>query len=175
MSEVAARLRYLQDRNNWTVADMAERTGIPKRTLDKYLLRNDASLPGFQALCDLSKGLGVSLDWLVFGADSASEPVALYTERATYEVLMTFIEGLLRMHSEGKKLFDDGDHLLGLTPIELAEDFAWRAGEVAQRLIKEGTTVVDLLTWRAALNERTHEVVRSRHAELFRGAKKPTP
>ena len=55
-NEIALRLRKLRDQSGWTVADMAERTGIPKRTLDKYMLRTGASLPGFDALCSLSKG-----------------------------------------------------------------------------------------------------------------------
>ena len=84
LETVSFRLRTLRDRNGWTVADMAERTGIPKRTLDKYMLRSGASLPGFEALCSLSHGLCVSLDWLVFGSEGASEGAELIAERACH-------------------------------------------------------------------------------------------
>lgn len=171
MSEVAARLRYLQDQNNWTVADIAERTGLPKRTLDKYLLRQGASLPGFEALCQLSKGLGVSLDWLVFGADSASEPIALYAERAAFEVTKMMAETLLRYHQEGKPLVDGGEELLGLAPIEWGLDLGDRAADLVRDLIKAGTTRESLMQWRAAVGDRVGELLHARFNRVLNAPK----
>ncbi|MDZ4096417.1 MAG: helix-turn-helix domain-containing protein [Paracoccaceae bacterium] len=168
MSELAARLRELQDRNNWTVADIAERTGLPKRTLDKYLLRQGASLPGFEALLQLSKGLGVSLDWLVFGSDAASEPIALFAERATFEVTKLLVETLLRYHQEGRSLVENGEELLGLAPIEWGLDLGDRAADFVREQVKVGTTRESLLAWRAAVGDRVWEAIQGRTDRVLR-------
>lgn len=168
MSELAARLRELQDRNNWTVADIAERTGLPKRTLDKYLLRQGASLPGFDALCQLSQGLGVSLDWLVFGSDSASEPIALFAERATFEVTKLLVETILRHYQEGRSLVDNGEELLGLAPIEWGLDLGGRAADLVRELSQLGTTKESLLSWRAAVADRVWETTQGRSDRLLK-------
>lgn len=171
-SEVSNRLRVLRDRNNWTVADMAERTGIPKRTLDKYMLRQGASLPGLEALCALSRGLGVSLDWLVFGAPSANEHIELIADRAADHVVSLLADILLRWHREGKADLIAGERILNLSPEELAADLGLRAAEKASSLLAEGTTKEDLLRWRAARAERLTEILRDRFDEL---AKQKTP
>lgn len=63
---VSARLRELRENRRITTQIMSDATGIPKRTLESYMLRKNAALPGLEALKRLSVGLGVSLDWLVF-------------------------------------------------------------------------------------------------------------
>lgn len=163
-TSLSERLRYLQERNNWTVANMAERTGIPKRTLDKYLLRAGASLPGFEGLCSLSKGLGVSLDWLVFGADAASEPVELIADKAADTIGRMFFAGLLNQGKDKSKreTFFSAEAILGLTPEEWAADMGLRAGEEAAKLIRDGTTRGELLHWREARKERMMELLSDR-------------
>ena len=163
-TSLADRLRNLQERNNWTVADMADRTGIPKRTLDKYLLRDGASLPGFDALCALSKGLGVSLDWLVFGADAASEPIELIADKAADTIARMFFTGILRLGKDKQKResFFSAEALMGLTPEEWAADIGLRAGEEAAKLIQEGTTRAELSFWREARKERMVELLSGR-------------
>lgn len=160
--EVSARLRELRDRNNWTVADMAARTGIPKRTLDKYMLRQGASLPGMEALCALSRGLGVSLDWLLFGAEVASESVELIVERAAYQVVSQFAETLLRYRREGRADLITDERILTLSPEEWASDLGLRAAEKARALMQDGATKESLLHWRAAASERLSELLRER-------------
>ena len=172
MSDLASRLRDLQEKTNWSVADMAERTGIPKRTFEKYVLRDAPSLPGFEALCQMSKGLGVSLDWLVFGADGASEPVALLTERATYDVVRLYIETLLRYHKEGRPLVENGE-VLGLQTVIAAHDLADSAGDVVRKLITDGTTREDLLQWQAALRDRSFEAMRARSGRILDRKEQP--
>lgn len=164
VDDLSTRLRSLRDRKNWTVADMAERTGIPKRTLDKYMLRSDASLPGFDALCSISKGLGVSLDWLVFGADSASENVELLATRSAYEVVLMFTDGLVRQSTEAGSRVIIGDQILTLTPEEWSADIAWRAGEKARELLLTGATKEDLLIWKEQVKERLGELLSDRIA-----------
>lgn len=170
MNDLSARLRNLRDTNGWTVADMAERTGIPKRTMDKYMLRTSASLPGFDALCSLSAGLGVSLDWLVFGAERAGQRVELFAERAAYDVVKIFAETLLHYQEQGTDLFSASDRLLGLDPEEWAADLAMRAAEKAKGLAAEGVTDHALLTWRHQRLERLQELARNRIAQVTASA-----
>lgn len=161
-SEIALRLRKLRDQSGWTVADMAERSGIPKRTLDKYMLRAGASLPGFDALCSLSKGLGVSLDWLVFGADTASNGVELIVDRATNDVVILLIETILHHHKIGQPDLLTGEKILNLTPEEWGADMGLRAGEKAKSLIEGGVTKAQLLEWRQSRQERILELLEDR-------------
>lgn len=162
IGDLAIRLRDLRDHNNWTVADMAERTGIPKRTLDKYILRQEASLPGFEALCALSKGLGVSLDWLVFGSESAGESLELFVDRAAYEVVNKFAETLIRYKLEGRSDLIGETSILGLTPEEWAADLGLRAGEFATELLRDGTSREQLMVWQHARTKRAWELLRDR-------------
>ena len=166
VNDLAHRLRALRDQKNWTVADMAERTGIPKRTLDKYMLRSGASLPGFDALCALSKGLGVSLDWLVFGAESASKGVELIAERAASHVVQLFVETLIRYGMEGEPNLVRANTVLRLAPEEWAADLGIRAGEKARSLVCEGTTLEDHLEWKHRRSERVTGLLRERIAAL---------
>lgn len=165
-SQVSNRLRELRDQNNWTVADMSERTGIPKRTLDKYMLRQGASLPGLEALCALSRGLGVSLDWLIFGAAAASESVELIADRTADNVVNLFAETLLHHRREGRPDLITDERILNMSPEEWAADLGLRAAEKARALLTEGVTKEDLLRWRAARSERMTELLRDRFDEL---------
>lgn len=175
LGDLAFRLRGLRDRNNWTVADMAERTGIPKRTLDKYMLRQDSSLPGFDALCSLSKGLGVSLDWLILGAESAGESVDLLVERSAYEVVTMMAETLIRYHLEGRSNLVSETAVLGLTPEEWAADLGMRAGEFAVDLLRNGTSREQLLVWKSARTERVLEILRERMDVVTLAKHSPKP
>lgn len=167
-NEIALRLRKLRDQSGWTVADMAERTGIPKRTLDKYMLRTGASLPGFDALCSLSKGLGVSLDWLVFGAEAASTGVELIVERATNDVVVMLIETILHYHQIGKLELVTNERVLNLTPEEWAADMSGRASDIAKGLIEKGATKAQLLEWQQARKDRVLELLQDRIDDLLR-------
>ena len=67
--DIAGRLRQLRQRRNLTTVQMAEMTGIPKRTLDTYLREANPAVPGGEALEKLGRGLRVSLDWLALGEE----------------------------------------------------------------------------------------------------------
>jgi transcriptional regulator with XRE-family HTH domain len=173
IDQLSFRLRELRDRNNWTVADMAERTGIPKRTLDKYMLRTGASLPGFDALCSLSKGLGVSLDWLVFGSETASDDAELIAFRTAHYVVSLFTEALLRSHLEGRKDIFTSEEIVTMTPEEWAHDLGERAASKARELLSSGVTRAELLAWRQLSGERSVEKLKDRIAQVL-AAKEPT-
>ena len=175
MLDLASKLRDLRDKNGWTVADMAERTGIPKRTLDKYMLRSGASLPGFEAICALAKGLGVSLDWLALGAETAGEGMELIAERTAYNAVMTFAETIVHHSaSDHVKVVEDGN-ILGLELEVWAADLGPRAGEQARELAAAGTSKEDLLTWRQQRLERIQEMVRDRVARMTSSAAPDSP
>lgn len=158
---LAIRLRALRERSGWTVVDMAERTGIPKSTLDKYMLRDAPSLPGFEALVALSRGLGVSLDWLVFGVETASEAVELFAYKAARDISLLYFETLIREHHAGKALVD-GDLVLGMAAEEWAGDLGGRVATRAKQLVTDGTTKEELLIWRERLAERLRELTQER-------------
>lgn len=173
LEAVSFRLRGLRDRNGWTVADMAERTGIPKRTLDKYMLRSGASLPGFDALCSLSKGLGVSLDWLVFGSEGASQSVELIVERASYAAGRQCFETILREFHAKDGAIVSGERILNLTP----EAWASLVGDIAKaetaKMIADGVTLEELLSWRNKQLERGHALFVDMVSDLLPQVKLP--
>ncbi|MCU0912419.1 MAG: helix-turn-helix domain-containing protein [Rhodobacteraceae bacterium] len=169
--DVSARLRALREENGWTVADMAERTGIPKRTLEKYMLRTGGSLPGLDALVSLSRGLGVSLDWLVFGEEIAGETMELVATRAAAEVSAALFETLVREHRERGASIVQGEEVLRLTVDEWSLWIGETVGEKARELVSEGASKEKLLTWRAAKREQAHEFFMDRFQKMLAEAK----
>lgn len=139
---------------------MAERTGIPKRTLDKYMLREGASLPGFEALCALSKGLGVSLDWLVFGAEGSSRAIEVMALRAAHDAVLVLMETLLAEYKRQNPEFVVEERILDLTPEHWAQDMAWRVAEDVRKQAEQGVTLEELLNWELRMKARSSEVLR---------------
>lgn len=155
--EFSYRLRQLCEGNGWTVADMAERTGIPKRTLDKYMLRTGASVPGFDALVEMSKGLGISLDYLVFGAEQTSQRDALLAYKAADTAIRNFLENLYRHNEVGTEIF--GDNTILTQPIELVSStVASLAQKAAEDMNQRGITTEELLRWEVLHKERLTEL-----------------
>ena len=157
---VAATLaEYCSAGHSFTVADMAERTGLPKRGLDKYMLRSNASLPGYDALISLSQGLGVSLDWLVLGEDFSGEGVDLLVQMAATKTALTYFETLLRYQSSVERPFSNNEEILGTTPEEWAISIGHDTGEAAKERVKRGIIRQELLTWAASSKERSGEIL----------------
>lgn len=130
------------------------------------MLRQGASRPGFDALMALSKGLGVSLDWLVFGTEFVSEGSELLAARAAELVAQSYFEGLLKHHHEGTRAIFSGDEILGLAPEDWALDLGIKAGEKARNLASEGITREELLEWRHRTRERALERALDRAGRL---------
>lgn len=63
---IATRIRTRMQIHNLTVLKAAGLCGLPKPTFEEYLYGK--SLPGAAALVALSRGLGCTTDWLLFGA-----------------------------------------------------------------------------------------------------------
>lgn len=157
-SDLSERLRQLRDRERWTVTEMAYLTGLPKRTIDKYMLRDGASLPGFEALTALSTGLGVSLDWLVFGEEVAAETTGLIAHRASTEVAANVFEGLHRIAQSGQKSPVEGDRFYGLYPEQWAAEVGHRVLARARELAASGESRDALRHWLGRSDERLNEV-----------------
>lgn len=138
--DFAERLRTLREGQGLTVQEMADRTGVPKRSLEKYMLRTEANTPGLDALVKLSKGLSISLDWLEFGGNStgqnAGRLVRLSARAASLQAFQTI---LVEFQSQGSAIFSEGT-ILGLSPEEWAAEIGWDAGERAGAITSRGTS-----------------------------------
>ncbi|MFV3128981.1 helix-turn-helix domain-containing protein [Niveispirillum sp. KHB5.9] len=80
-------LRRLRQQNDWTLADVAERTGLAVSTLSK--VENDRMSLTFDKIVSLCEGLGVDIGTLFTGdapqageADASAAPVAMMTRRS---------------------------------------------------------------------------------------------
>ncbi len=153
MENLTQRLGNLRETAGVTPAEMSERTAIPKRSLEKYMLRTNASAPGLDARCALVRGLGLSLDWLLVGHEAAGERAELFAERSDYDVVTLLVETLIKYHLEGKSALVDGKGVLGQAPEERASNLGVRAGQKARELAASGMIKAALLHWRAASTE----------------------
>ena len=57
--------------NGMLVKELAAATGIPKRALDTYLLSTNASMPPADTAVKIAHALGVSVEYLVAGEETA--------------------------------------------------------------------------------------------------------
>lgn len=160
--DLASRLRWLRQENGWTTAEMSYRCSIPKRTLEKYMLRDGASLPGVEALAAMSKGFGVSLDWLVFGSEIAGETIELLVNRSAAGAGTMVFETLLRYNAEGGRPIFSNDEILNMTVEQWAAEIGLRAGEIAKELAAKGQTKEQLLLWKQSQQDRLSEIVRDK-------------
>lgn len=136
--DLASRLRGLRERNALTTQAMSDMTGIPKRTLESYMLKQNAPLPGLEALKRIALGLEISLDWLVFGGDKTGEDIARITRLSCRSAALPFLTEIrLRGMSGEQGLFDNGT-IMGLSVEELAGEIAAKAGQKAQGLAEIG-------------------------------------
>lgn len=55
----------LRVENRVTIAEMAEKCGLPKSSLESYMRLEGARKPGVEALVSIASAFGVSIDWLV--------------------------------------------------------------------------------------------------------------
>ena len=70
-------------------AVISDRTGIPKRTLGRYLAGQDIKLP---SLIAIARACAVSLEWLATGADPAAAPPAAAAAPAATPDLFAIVD-----------------------------------------------------------------------------------
>ncbi len=166
--DISNRLRQLRDSRGWTVSEMSYRTGIPKRTLDKYMAREGASMPGLEALALLSKGLGVSLDWLVFGIGGPSgASTELLVNRSATTASLAVFEAVMRHLSKGYPGIFKDEELLGLSLDGWAAEVGERAMDEARGLLERGVTREDLELWKQSRTERLIELSQDKAARIM--------
>ena len=137
--EFSRRLRHLRNKNDWTVQDMSEMIGIPKRTLDKYMLKEDAPQPGLDAIVRIAKGLGVSLDWLLLGEEAHAKSWGRIVRLSTRAILSPFLENMVATYyrtddPELRALLIGNGKIMGQAPENLALDLAIASGIRAEEL-----------------------------------------
>jgi len=71
---VQNRLKEVVDRSGLTMKEVAERCGMPYRTLQNYMISDRE--PNAKALTSISTHLGVSIDWLLTGEGEMYRPGA---------------------------------------------------------------------------------------------------
>ena len=57
------RLLLLKNDMDWTYQDMADLSGLPVSTIKSYVFRDRE--PGIYSLAKMSRGFGVTADWLI--------------------------------------------------------------------------------------------------------------
>lgn len=162
MSDLAGRLRYLKRHNGWTTAEMAYRSGLPKRSLDKYMLREGASLPGFDALKAMATGFGISIDWLVFGPRTPNEYIRLLVENSTHEIALDAFESLVREGIKDERPIYYNGEVLGMSPEWWASCIADKAAEIAADLSNKGATADTLRHRKSDRDEQLLEYMKDR-------------
>lgn len=130
----AARLRQLQGKQGWTVQEMADLAGIPKRSLENYMRKNTPQVPSVEVLVRMSFGFGVPVDWLLFGAEHVAvyqlRLVRLCARAAAEPFIASFVHAVeqLRDDSLVANVVIKNQRLLGLTSQEWAMEIAAEAG-----------------------------------------------
>ncbi len=125
-SVFSARLRLLKDERGLTAQDMADQTGVPKRTLEKYMLKSGAASPGIDAIKAICKAFEASSDWLLGLAERPSLAVSEIdaTEIAARAVFEHFITNVNHTQKWMGDVFQNG-LLYGAPPQDLANDYAY--------------------------------------------------
>lgn len=134
-SSIASRLRQVKEQNGWTAGEMADRIGMSRRSLESYMRKENAPLPGVDALKQIALGLRLSLDWLVLGDEDATLVgvllVRIAAERAALPVLENLMEAQRRNDPVPEAAY-------------LAHEIGAHAAANAETLVTSGATSVQI-------------------------------
>lgn len=90
---VAEMIKKIQASRGLTNAELAEKSGVKKRTLENWFAKNGNPNPTLNELQKVAKALEVSLDTLV-GNEQMSEPENFYDKYSRYKDLLARIDEL---------------------------------------------------------------------------------
>lgn len=99
-SDVAERLRALQAKLGLTIQQMADRCGLPKRSLENYMNLRSPQRPGLDALAGIADGFNVSIDWLVGRSalkdtgEFTKEDYAFFCQSTVLRVLIAVVDAV---------------------------------------------------------------------------------
>jgi transcriptional regulator with XRE-family HTH domain len=154
---IASRLRHVKEQKGWTAGEMAELIGMSRRTLESYMRKENAPLPGVEALRQIALGLRLSLDWLVLGEEDASLGavllVRLSAERAALPVLENLFEAQRR-------------NLPVPEPVYLAQEIGAGAATNAQMLVSSGMISVEIAQLIGRSTKQAEAVLKAKTDEL---------
>lgn len=80
MTDFGERLYELRSKNNMSQGDLADRLDVSRQTISKW--ENGACFPETEKLVLLSEILGVSVDYILKGAEEQTQPVYIYVKDA---------------------------------------------------------------------------------------------
>ncbi|MGY6410326.1 MAG: hypothetical protein ACXIUV_04785 [Alkalilacustris sp.] len=122
--DMPRRLRMLRTQRHLATQQMADLTGINKRTLDSDMRAADPAVPGARAPESLARGLDVSLVWLGLGPKpmvSHGRPEKIAAIPACVAARRAFRQ-IIERHVSGATLDATVATLLGLIPEEWGLD-----------------------------------------------------
>lgn len=154
---ISDRLRLLKAEHGWTAQEMADAIGISRRTLESYMRRENAALPGLQPLALIAKHLGVSLDWLAgVGVEARLRDMLLArvaAERASLPVLLNLI-----------KTIEQGKHVPEAE--YLAAAIGAQAAQIADLMHEKVVTSPQLARLTKQFEANLEEVLREKNTAL---------
>jgi transcriptional regulator with XRE-family HTH domain len=159
--QISDRLRSVKENNGWTAQEMADKIGMSRRTLESYMRRQNAALPGLEALRQIAQGLEISLDWLVLGKVAAEDAARLTRLASRASFVEAFDYLLQRFQEEGPTIFSK-TMVLGLTSEEWAAAVSWEAGQRAEALSAFGVRRHTLVVAEKTFEHRIQELSEAR-------------
>lgn len=153
---ISARLRLLKDQNGFTSQTMADAIGMSRRTLESYMRRENAPLPGIEALRQFAS-LGVSLDWLVCGENWAEIQAAMIVRVSAERASLAVFTNYLQAKDAGQTLPQ---------PEFLALEVGTQAAQIASNYAKLGTTAVQMAVLLKQTEAQSIESMRAKVQDL---------
>jgi transcriptional regulator with XRE-family HTH domain len=159
-SELAARLRQLQGKQDWTVQEMASLADLPKRSLENYMRKVNPQVPSAEVLAKMANAYSVPVDWLLFGTEAVAQDqarlVRLCTRAASAPYIKSFrsaAEAIAAKPGLAEHILADGK-MLGLTDEEWAMEVANEAGKRAEAIIATASFQHSVRVAEVALNHK---------------------
>lgn len=107
-NDVALKLRSLQNYSGYTLQEMADTSGMPKRSLENYMRQKNLQRRGLDALNSLADGLKVSIDWLLGRTDEKFTPEFTTEDYALFchSVVLRLLDEVVRTAGKRPEIFD---------------------------------------------------------------------
>lgn len=122
-----SRLQYLRDANQWSIAEMARRANLPKRSMENYFKGHK---PGLDALISMSRGFGVPVDFLVGFNPPSGGQLDMMVYEAAYPTILSVLRRISTYVAQGRTVFQEPG-LVFSVPIDQCADE--EAREVVRR------------------------------------------
>lgn len=135
------RLHMVQNRAGLSIKEMAERCGVPKSSLESYMrLKGDAKRPGIDALIAISRGMNVSIDWLVGRSAESSSHTIRQRDYALgcFNVVLALLNWLKTQQEKSPSPILTSDTIAGLDDATIAARSMMEFVETMQRVAATG-------------------------------------